>query len=80
MSNSEDKIIAALNRLDDGQDVDSLSGILKDMMRQQSLYLRAFPAIGILSFMALAIFSVVRFFAARTYKSGSHTRPFLSPP
>jgi hypothetical protein len=65
MSNSEDKIIAALNRLDDGQDVDTLSGVLADMMRQQSFYLRAFPAIGILAFLGLAIFAVVRFFAAR---------------
>jgi hypothetical protein len=64
MSNSEDKIIAALNRLDDGQDVDTLSGVLADMMRQQSFYLRAFPAIGILAFVALAVVSVVRFFVA----------------
>ncbi|HVU90149.1 MAG TPA: DUF6768 family protein [Pirellulales bacterium] len=62
---SEDKIIAALNRLDDGQDVDTLSGVLADMTRRQSFFLRAAPAVGILAFMGLAIFAVARFFAVQ---------------
>jgi len=65
MSLSEDKIIAALKLQDDGQDVDTLSGIVTDMMRKQSLFLRAFPVIGTLVFLGLAIFAVVRFFAAQ---------------
>ena len=65
MSISEDKIIAALNQLDDGQEVDSLSGILSDMTGRQSFFLRAFPAIGTVVFLGLAIFAAVRFFAAQ---------------
>lgn len=65
MSISEDKIIAALNRLDDGQEIDSLSGVLADMMRRQSFFLRAFPVIGTVAFLGLAIFAAVRFFAAQ---------------
>ncbi len=65
MSSSEDRIIAALNRLDDDQDVDTLSGVLADMTRRQSFYFAAFPAVGIVAFLGLAIFAVVRFFAAQ---------------
>jgi uncharacterized membrane protein YcjF (UPF0283 family) len=65
MSNSEDRIIAALNRLDDGLERDTLSGVLADMMRRQSFFLRAFPAVAMLVFLSLATFSVVRFFAAQ---------------
>ena len=64
MSNSEDKIIAALNRLDDGRDTDTLGGVLADMVRRQSFFLRAFPVIGMTGFLALAVFSVFRFFDA----------------
>ena len=49
MNNNEDKIIAALNRLDDGQDTDTLGGVLADMVRRQSFFLRAFPVIGMLA-------------------------------
>lgn len=65
MSASEDRIIAALRRLDEGNDVDTLTGVLADMVRRQSFYLRAFPAIGILAFLGIAIFAAVRFFAAQ---------------
>lgn len=65
MSISEDKIIAALNRIDDGQEVDSLSGILADMTRRQSFFLSAFPVIGTVVFLGLAIFAAVRFFASQ---------------
>ena len=65
MNNNEDKIIAALNRLDDGQDTDTLGGVLADMVRRQSFFLRAFPVIGMLAFLGLAVFAVIRFFEAQ---------------
>lgn len=64
MSISEDRIIAALNRLEDGQEVDTLGSVVSDMMRQQSLYLRVFPVVVMLAFLGLGIFAAVRFFAA----------------
>ena len=68
MKNSEDKIIAALKRLDNGEDTDTLGGVLADMMRQQSLFLRLFPVLGMLFFMGVGIFSVVRFFMSQDTK------------
>jgi hypothetical protein len=63
MSQNEDKIIAALRRADDGQDVDTLSGVLADMLRKQSLFLRLFPIVGILAFLLIGGFAAVRFFS-----------------
>lgn len=70
MTTSEDKIIAALQRLDaEADEVDSLRGVLADMTRAQSLWLRAFPVICIVSFLGLAAFSIVRFFTAEDVQS-----------
>lgn len=66
MNSSEDRIIAALQRLDTGDDErDTLGGVLADMTRAQSFYLRAFPVVGMFAFLGLAAFAVVRFFAAQ---------------
>lgn len=65
MSINEDKIIAALNRMDDGQDVDTLPGVLTDMLSKQSLFLRVYPFVGTLVFLGLGIFAAVRFFTAQ---------------
>jgi hypothetical protein len=65
MNTSEDKIIDALKRLDtESDEVETLSGVLADMTRAQSFYLRAFPFVGMLAFMGIAVFAAVRFFAA----------------
>jgi uncharacterized membrane protein len=61
MSTSEDKIIEALQRHHEGEEVDTLSGILTDMLRKQSFFLRAFPVIGIVVFLGLAVYAAVRF-------------------
>jgi len=66
MNTSEDKIIAALKQLDsDSDEVETLTGVLADMMRAQSFFLRAFPIVTILAFLSLAIFAVVRFSEAQ---------------
>jgi hypothetical protein len=66
MSSSEDKIIAALQRLDhDDEERETLGGVLADMTRGQSLYLQAFPVVGMLGFLGLAAFAIVRFLAAQ---------------
>jgi uncharacterized membrane protein YcjF (UPF0283 family) len=65
MNSSEDKIIDALKRLDtESDEIETLSGVLADMTRAQSFYLRAFPFVGMLAFMGIGIFAAVRFFAA----------------
>ena len=64
MSTSEDKIIEALQRLEtESGESETLSGVLADMTRAQSFYLRAFPVVIILACLGLAVFSAVRFFA-----------------
>jgi hypothetical protein len=66
MSSSEDRIIDALQRLDHGDDEwETLGGVLADMTRAQSLSLRAFPIVGMLGFLGVAAFAIVRFFAAQ---------------
>lgn len=65
MNTHEDKIIAALHRFEEDQDIDSLSGILKDMMRKQSVFLRVFPMIGMVVWIGLAVFAVVRFYGTQ---------------
>jgi hypothetical protein len=70
MSTSEDKIIAALRQLDaESDDVETLGGVLADMTRAQSFYLRAFPAVGMVGFLALAVFAAVRFFTVQDVQS-----------
>ncbi len=69
MNTSEDRIIAALKQAGKDQEVDTLSGILADMMRKQSFFLRAFPLIGSLVFMGLSIFAAVRFFSVNDVQS-----------
>lgn len=63
MSTSEDKIIAALQRIEH-DDTETLGSVLADMMRAQSLYLRTFPIVIVLVFLGIAIFAGVQFFAA----------------
>ncbi len=63
MSTSEDKIIAALQRIEH-DDTETLGSVLADMMRAQSFYLRAFPVVIMLAFMGIATFAAVQFFAA----------------
>jgi uncharacterized membrane protein YcjF (UPF0283 family) len=66
MNTTEDKIIAALKGVDaETDEVETLSGVLADMTRAQSFFLRAFPAVGMLAFLSLAIFAAVRFFVAQ---------------
>jgi hypothetical protein len=63
MTTREDKIIAALKELNSEDDgVETLTGVLADMTRAQSFFLRAFPVVGMLAFLGLAIFAAVRFF------------------
>lgn len=69
MNTSEDRIIAALKQADDDQEVDTLSGVLADMMRRQSFFLRAFPLLGSLVFLGIAIFAAVRFFSVNDIQS-----------
>lgn len=65
MNSSEDRIIAALQQLDHDDDKpETLGGVLADMTRAQSFYLRAFPVVGMFGFLALAVFAAVRFFDA----------------
>lgn len=64
MKSSEDRIIEALQRVDHDDEQETLRGVLADMTHAQSLWLRAFPVVGMLGFMGLAAFAVVQFFAA----------------
>lgn len=66
MNSREDRIIEALQRIDQEEDEqETLRGVLADMTRAQSLWLRVFPVVGMLGFMGLAAFAIVRFFAAQ---------------
>jgi hypothetical protein len=70
MNTTEDKIIAALKHLDSESDeAETLSGVLADMLRAQSFYLRAFPFIGMVAFLGLGVFAVIRFLAAQDVQS-----------
>lgn len=74
MNAPEDKIIAALQQLDqqlDGGDteVDTLGSVLADMTRGQSLFLQVFPALYTVVFLGLAVFSAMRFFTVDDVQS-----------
>jgi hypothetical protein len=69
MIGNEDKLIAALKRVDNEQEMDTLSTVLTDMMRRQSFFLRAFPLIATLVFLGLAVFAAIRFFSAQDAQS-----------
>jgi hypothetical protein len=70
MNAYEDKLIAALKELDtEDSEVDTLGSVLGDMTGGQSFYLRAFPFVGIVAFLGLAVFAAVRFFAATDVQS-----------
>ena len=70
MTAYEDKLISALKQLDASEnEVETLGSVLVDMTRAQSLYLRAIPFVGILGFLGVAVFAVVRFFAATDVQS-----------
>jgi hypothetical protein len=70
MTHSEDKLVEALKRLDleSGDEVETLSGVVADMVRNQSFYLMAFPWIFTLVFLGVAVYSAVQFFAAQAPK------------
>jgi hypothetical protein len=70
MTHSEDKLVEALKRLDleSGDDVETLSGVVADMVRNQSLYLIAFPWVLTFVFLGVAVFSAIQFFAAQEPK------------
>jgi uncharacterized membrane protein YcjF (UPF0283 family) len=68
MTTTEDKIIAAIRRLDDEPEADTLGGVLADMTRQQSFFLRLFPILGMLIFLALGIVSAILFFRSQDTK------------
>jgi hypothetical protein len=71
MTHTEDKLVEALKRLDleSGDEVDTLPGVVADMVRNQSLYLMAFPWVFTFVFLGLAVFAAVQFFAADEIKS-----------
>jgi len=65
MSSIEDKIIAAISQLDaEQEDVETLGSVLTEMTRAQSTYLRVFPLLGMLGFLALGVFAAVQFWRA----------------
>jgi hypothetical protein len=68
MSTSEDKIIAALQRIE-SDETETLGSVLADMTRAQSFYLRAFPAIVMLAFLGIAAFAAVQFFTTDEVKA-----------
>lgn len=70
MTHSEDKLVEALKRLDveSGDEVETLSGVVADMVRNQSLYLMAAPWILTFAFLGVAVYSAVQFFAAQEPK------------
>ncbi len=70
MTHSEDKLVEALKRLDleSGDEVETLAGVVADMVRNQSFYLMAFPWIFTFVFLGVAVYSAVQFFAAQEPK------------
>ena len=70
MTHSEDKLVEALKRLDveSGDEVETISGVVADMVRNQSFYLMAFPWIFTFVFLGVAVYSAVQFFAAQEPK------------
>jgi ABC-type transport system involved in cytochrome bd biosynthesis fused ATPase/permease subunit len=63
--NSEEKIIAALKQSEDGRDdAETLHGVLGDMTRNQSFYLRVFPWLIMFATLAVAVVSAIKFFHA----------------
>jgi hypothetical protein len=54
--------------LESGDEVETLAGVVADMVRNQSLYLMAFPWIFTFVFLGVAVYSAVQFFAAHEPK------------
>jgi Family of unknown function (DUF6768) len=70
MTHTEDKLVEALKRLDleSGDDVETLSGVVADMVRNQSRYLVALPWMFTFVFLGVAVYSAVQFFASQEPK------------
>jgi hypothetical protein len=71
MTHTEDRLVEALKQLDleSGDEVETLSGVVADMVRNQSLYLMAFPWVFTFVSLGLAVYAAVQFFAADELKS-----------